>query len=437
MQLIQNHVGRFERYNIARNDAGFYTSVGITARYQFPSRLLENGIKNLIFHALHNLICRHPALGITVGGTPQSPSWVRLASIDLEKVVQFEDALSDNTTPLIEAAHQIPFEKSSPLWRVLVVKLPIDMSFDVAVFLHHAIADGTSGLAFHSTLKEALSETSNTLNSMVEVPRLDLLPALEDIHPLPLSLSFVLSQVVQTFLPSSDKQCWTGPPFRSENNITHLRTVIFPFARVESLLRLCRSNNTTITALITVTIANILAQIYPQYSRFTSVGAMSFRRFTGTDKSQIVNYVSSFSHKFSRVSQAGYIPCSSFSWNAVQSCHEDIKAATASAKNQKVGLLRYVNDYANYFRKRVGKKRDYSFEVSNVGVLSQNSESVIKRVIFSQSSSVPGAAYVFSVATAEGGDMAIALTWQDGIIETETAETILSQLETDLNSFTP
>ena len=406
----------------------------MTARYQFPPQLLENGIKNLIFRALHNLIYRHPALGITVGGTPHSPSWIRLASIDLEKVVQFEDVLSDNTTPLIEAAHQIPFKKSSALWRVIVIKLPLDLSFDVAVFLHHAVADGTSGLAFHSTLKDALSETSSIPNSVVEVPRLDLLPALEDIHPLPLSLSFVLSQVIHTFLPGSDRQCWTGPAIRSENNITHLRTVFFPITRVEALLRLCRSNNTTITALITVTIANIIAQVYPQYSRFTSVGAMSFRRFTGTDKSQIVNYVSSFSHKFSRVPQAGYIPCGSFSWDAVQSCHEDIKAATASARNQKVGLLRYANDYANYFRKLVGKKREYSFEVSNVGVLSQNGESVIKRVIFSQCSSVTGAAYVFSVATVEGGDMAIALTWQDGIIKTETAETVLSQLETDLNS---
>src|SRR5579862_1078402 len=191
------------------------------------------------------------------------------------------------------------------------------------------------------------------------------------------------------------------------------------------------------TALIIVLVANVLAEVYPEYSHFASGSAMSFRRFTGTPKTAIVNYVSSFSNRFSSSRESGYLDCSAFSWDAVRACHGEIKAATATAKDQKVAMLKFANDYPSYFRKQIGKKREFSFEVSNVGLYDcENSIAPIKRITFSQSSNVIGPPYVFSIATVKGGDMALALTWQEGIVEPETAEKVLLKLKERTQNFT-
>jgi hypothetical protein len=165
---------------------------------------------------------------------------------------------------------------------------------------------------------------------------------------------------------------------------------------------------------------------------------MSFRRFTQADTRDMVNYVSSISHRFSSKSKAGYINCGgNFSWNAVRACKREIDAATASPKNHGLGLLRYLNDYGTWLRSRIGQERLESFEVSNIGVMDggldhQSNVAKVKRILFSQSSNVMGPAYVFNIATVKGGDLAIALTWQDGILNDEVAENVLVGLDTEL-----
>jgi hypothetical protein len=56
----------------------------------------------------------------------------------------------------------------------------------------------------------------------------------------------------------------------------------------------------------------------------------------------------------------------------------------------------------------------------------------IRRILFSQSSNVVGPAYVFSVATANGGDLGIGLTWQDEIVDLGSAERVLAGLDSEL-----
>jgi hypothetical protein len=167
---------------------------------------------------------------------------------------------------------------------------------------------------------------------------------------------------------------------------------------------------------------------------------MSFRRFTGTDQKAMVCYVSAFSHQFSSSGESNYIPCSGdFSWNAVETCHREIKVATASPRNQKIGLLRFLSDYEGFFRKQVGQEREFSFEISNVGGMDVESGvdhcAGIDRIIFSQSSNVVGSALAFSIASVNGGDLAIALTWQKGIVEDDLAVKVLQTLEAELAAF--
>ena len=207
---------------------------------------------------------------------------------------------------------------------------------------------------------------------------------------------------------------------------------------MDVLLRLCRENNVTITSLLVVVIARVLAKIYPSYQRFTCKTAISLRRFTGTDERAMVSYVSSIRHYFSSARRTGYIDCGgNFSWSAVRACRQDINAATASPKNQVIALLRFLDNHVGWFRKQVGAKRADSFEVSNIGVMDgglddQSKVAKIKRILFSQSSNVMGPAYIFSVATAKGGDLAIGLTWQDGIVDIESVQKVLVGLAAEL-----
>jgi Alcohol acetyltransferase len=423
--------------------------------------LLINGIETLTFGAIRRMVEMHPVLGLSIADEGSvKPSWTRLPKIDLREVVQFvklDKQATESYCGIIETTHDKPFgdDGERPLWRIVVIEHRGSSSnetstrvhtIDVAFFVHHGISDGMSGIAFHLGFLDALNRPAiekdipQLADPIVVPPRLVLLPPIEA-HPLPLSLFFIASTVFKSLLSSSaDKLLWTGPPIRAENNTTHLRTLFIPAPIVDSLLRLTRENGVTLTSLLSVVIARLLATTYPEYQRFSSTTAMSFRRFTGMDKRAMVLYVSSFRHRFSSVRKVGYIDCGgTFSWDAVRACKLEIDAATASPKNQTVGLLKFLDDYASYLRKKVGSKREYSFEVSNVGVmdggLDDHAKDVrVKRILFSQSSNVTGGACVFSVASVKGGDLAVGLTWQDGMVEAELASKVLLGLETELQS---
>ena len=422
----------------------------MTARYEVGEQFVKD-IDNVVFGALRQVINQHSALGITIfDETSKNPSWVRLKQIDLTKIVRFVNGeMGGEITPIIESAHQTGFGslEELPLWRVVVVSWPsedVRHYIDVGIFFHHGMCDGKSGIAFHIAFLDALNNLpiAEKHPSIIDVPKLDMLPPIEEAHKLPLSIFFIVSQLLKSIWPASpDKSCWTGQPIHSEHNVTRLRTLFLPSDVVEILFNLCRKHNVTITSLLTVIIARVLAETFPQYTRFTNTTAMSFRRFTGTDNRAMVNYVSSFGHRFSSTATHDHIQCGGeFNWDAVKVCHQEIKNATASPKNQQVGLLKFLNDYEGWFRKKVGQNREHSFQVSNVGVIDGQKTGKdnpwIERMIFSQSSSVTGAALVFSIASAKGGELAIALTWQEGIVEVESAEKVLDILELHLHRLT-
>jgi hypothetical protein len=149
----------------------------------------------------------------------------------------------------------------------------------------------------------------------------------------------------------------------------------------------------------------------------------------------MVNYVSSFGHHFSSAGESGYIPCGEFSWDAVRKCNAEIKGATSSPKNHRVGLLRFVSKYDGYFLKQVGHQREYSFQISNLGVVDvpHDGATSIDQIIFTQSSSVTGSALAYSIASVKGGDVIIATTWQKGVVEYELEERVRGTLEMELN----
>ena len=433
------------------------------------SRLLENagGMENVIFAVLNSLVQRHPALGLSIAGEmTQSPSWIRLDKIDLREVVQFKDMSEDYQ--FIEDMHQRAFDRMGelPLWRVVVVGRPpqeltslIDQRkdeaggeetiFKVGFFYHHAIGDGKSGAAFHMDFLDTLNALAGadpvigiSADAVIEPPKLDLLPSVEGARSWPLSTMFIVSRAFKELVLPDNPSLWTGPPVQfSPDRLpkTRLLTLFVDSQTVARLTHRCRQNGVTITPLLSVVIARLLARRHPTEGVFTGTIALSLRRFTGIDDRKIVNHVASVTTHFATHPKSGYLFASGsnpFDWSVVRSCKKAIDTVAMSPANQDTILLRFLKDYSGWFKKRIGKRREASFELSNIGAvgggIGKGDTARFTRIIFSQPASVTGPPYCFCVATVNGGDMAIALTRQDGILEDKAAREVLAALEGEI-----
>jgi hypothetical protein len=435
------------------------------------SRLLKNagGMENIIFAVLNGLVQRHPALGLSIAGEmTQTPSWIRLDKIDLREVVQFKDV--NEGYHFIEDMHQRAFDRMGelPLWRVVVVGRPpqeltslIDQRkdeargeesvFEVGFFYHHAIGDGKSGPAFHMDFLDILNALAGTdpvtsvlTDGVIAPPKLDLLPSVEEARTWPLSMVFIAGRILKEFVLPKNPLLWIGPPVQfSPDRLpkTRLLTLFVDSETVSRLTHRCRQNGVTITPLLGVVIARLLARRHPTEGIFTGTIALSLRRFTGVDDRKIVNHVGSVTTHFATHPKSGYLFTSGsnpFDWSVVRSCKKAIDAVAMSPANQDTILLRFLKDYSGWFKKRIGKRREAFFELSNIGTVGGGMENGgtarFTRIIFSQPASVTGPPYVFCIATVNGGDMAVALTWQDGILEDEAARDVLAALEGEIHT---
>src|SRR5204862_4919829 len=126
---------------------------------------------------------------------------------------------------IIESAHQTPIEThvDLPLWRLIVVMGKDLQTIEVAFLWHHAMGDGVSGFVFHQTFLHALNNVKNSLDTIIEIPHFDLLPSLEEAHPLPTSITYLITSVLKRALPTAETSYWSGPVICSTNKTSQLR----------------------------------------------------------------------------------------------------------------------------------------------------------------------------------------------------------------------
>jgi hypothetical protein len=410
---------------LAQSQTGFYTSVSMTARYELSADLIrDSDIECLIFAALRKVINRHAPLGVSIRESSE-PCFFRLPRIDLREVTRFSS--EPNITSFLESAHRMSMgtQGELPLWRVIVMtNKDIAHTIDVAFLFDHAICDGLSGFAFHHELLHALYSVRCPTSPIVDVPQLSLFQPIEEAYPLPPLPELPPANV--------DEFCWSGARVNVENQTNHLRIFYLSPSILEAVLKLCRDNNVAFTSLFNVSVARFLSKTYPEYSLFRGLCAMSSRRFTGMDNREMVNYVEPFFQQFSAAPGTSGIQCGGkFTWNAVRECDREIKAVTAGTGSNHQFPCLSVQEFSNELMKFIGKRRLCAFSISNVGVFDQNvlDRVQITRVTFSQSIHINGAAFQFTLATVIGGELAVALTWQEGVVEVNIAEQMLYDLE--------
>jgi hypothetical protein len=484
-----NRLGQFERFNILRNHVKFHNNVQVAATYNIPQRLLQTAtidvLQTLIFAALKETLNHQPIMGVTIAdeGSPE-PKWRRLAKIDLGEVVKIVDTdPKSGMDEWVREGHGLPFERPDelPLWRVTVAaqKAAITkgdsdvISFTVGFFYHHAIGDGLSGGAFHLTFLDALNALLSgkiklpidiTEAAIVSPPNLPLVPNIEIATRLPVSILFVLKQIINTYVYSPiDPLNWSGPAISSGTPrppVTQIRSFSLPVSIVTALLALCRREKTTITALLTTLTARRLSTLYPTHSRFTATVPFSLRKFSGHKARDMGCFVSNIEPYFSSevAPPRGYISCRSTTgseesrseigdeelWASARATKRVIDAKTANIKDQNVSLLKFVSDFPGFFYGKLGSKRENAFEISNIGVLDGGAlgdgsvgghggegkpRVCFDRVLFSASQVFYGPPFYFCVASAKGGDMTVALSWEKNVVEEDDAVGMLDWLE--------
>ncbi|PVH81781.1 hypothetical protein DL98DRAFT_514436 [Cadophora sp. DSE1049] len=464
--------GNMERFNILRNHVNFYNNVQVSATYTIQRSALQSpdlaSFTHLIHSALGETLNSQPILNVVIEdeGTPQ-PKWKRAETIDFRELVKItEHDPSSSPDAWLTEGHKEPLDRVDkiPVWRVRVGVQKSDLSgesttisFILAFYGHHAIADGVSCGAFHITFLEAMNNLIgnpsliNTSPLFRPTANLELLSSLEDATPLPISIWFAIKQIIKAFFYNPvDPKNWSGPPVApSLPTITpNLRTFSLGPSKVNSLLQKCRDNRTTLTALISVLTARKITEMHPSHSHIAGVVPFSFRKFSGHSPRAMGVFVSSVTPYFASESNPprGYIPCTSTSddkpngpknkelWESARQTRQFIAASSASPKNQMVGMLRFAPDFKGFFLGLFGKKRDHAFEVSNIGVVDGgigggDEKASFDKMVFSTGLCVYGDPFSVLVVSAKGGDLTVSVSWMSEVTEEKEGVALCHYLE--------
>ena len=423
------------------------------------------------------VIARHPVLSaIPVDEDKPDTFFVRLPQIDLRRAVKFvttehdgqgdEGRKDSELDAVIEGQHNINFKAEYgqlPFWRVIVLHPAGTVSsFALCFVFHHSLADGASGLAFHRSFLSALNTKCelqsvvskaagdpNSVNPVVYPPQNPLLPSLEDVLPLPLSVTYVVKTLWNEFIAKAPQNVWTAAPITTSASMqSHFQSFSLSASSTQRLLVTSRTNSTTLTATVETLLAATLFEHLPsdKYLRLMANGAISLRRLMPNDiidDDSMGTYVSTYKVMHLRPThgsgQGSDKSTESFSWDEAGR----VKAIIEVELNQKgndsvVGLLRYAGDLTSYLGKKIGKERDQSFEVSNIGVFKpapvHDGDDLwsVARMVFSQSANVVGPALGTSLVTGGDGRLSVGFSWLDGVVETEWVEMVMRALKSKM-----
>lgn len=445
-------LGLLERYSTSRHNIKFYYNAAIAASYTLPDSFTLPA-KDYIYRACASLIQKHPILSaIPVGEDTNETYFARLPEVDLDQPVSFQKRSSAfpgenekdiELEELLNIQHNTLFPAPRPHWRLSVLlDAENKRRFTAAFVFHHGIADGTSAKAFHKTFLEAMhtaSEPSKETKRVVPSPSTPLLPNLEAVHPMTISIPYMASVLFKHKIWSwRDPGLWTGSEIRMPSQ-TKMRHLVIPQSLATVFKQTCRQNNTTITAALQVIVARALfAQVPDTVSQVQCSGALSSRRWLPdiiTDDS-IGVWIQDYNESYMRHDILG----DSFPWDEAKRSRKTIEGVLSlQGKNASPNMLKYINDFhQELFMSSIGQQRKATFEMSNVGFLSAGSDSSkpqVGRMLFSQSASVTGCATEVSVVMGGDGCLVLAFSWQKGVLDDDLVSSSMEFVEKELHGF--
>lgn len=446
------------------------------------------------YPAIEHCMKSHPILCAAIkDAETEKPSFVRPMHLELKNHVRIlapmaGDSNADEDDAVKQAiidCHDRFFQHSDgvPHWDVTIVRLASKAKPETRLLVlfsfSHSHGDGTSGLAFHRTFLDGLRRipqlaSDRNRDSVVDTPANSLLPSMENATNLTISWKYLLGVLVAPKLPRflndwlglsplspATTKTWLGNSisYTPGDHRTSLEVLTIPSGQVVELLERCREHGARLTALLHQLVVYSLRQALPQYSsspanpELVATTPLNLRHLIAkwASSADMANAVSAVHELFSPTLE----PNESFDvetiWAKARESGSKMATSASTLQNQPVGLLHYVSAFRPFFTDQLGKPRDASYEISNIGsfdpagTFAKDSECEfvpavkpgnswdIDTMFFSQPANVAGATLCYSVVSRKGGDLVICESWQSGVLgvsdETAFAKSILRCIE--------
>ena len=430
-------LGLLETYHSVRSHLKMDTGVFVCARYHGPATL----DKNTLYPALASLLKNHRILSTQVQAAhTKQPRYVLLKTVDLSRVVFFRDTEGKELREIVEFQFKehLPLAEEIPLWRLIV--LPDNM---IIFHYSHSICDGQSGLAFHRLLLSALntiSPSQEDFSSIVTIPDdLQLHPPTEKLTKTSVSPLTLCKEVTVLVVPTILRKIgssWTGNAVpKSSDAFTNLRLWTISSKDVDSLLKICRSHKCTLTSFIhtvaVVVFGVILRDAPKKYKYIATDIPVSLRRFTGIPAAAFCDHVST-TYFFPRIARYSDELANDYDALAKQFPWDDAAENAASLQTRSgearelYGAMRLLfGQFQSFLKGFRGKKREGSFEVSNLGRFpkdpldSQASETSwhIEDMFFGLCDSWLGPAIKLGVVGSQDGSVGLCFCWGTEAVE--------------------
>ncbi|CAH0019157.1 unnamed protein product [Clonostachys rhizophaga] len=442
---------------------GIFRCVIITARYQPPSSLVpcfSSSQQDAYFTAaLASVVKDQPMLrvGLLHEDNPKKTSFSHVENMTLSNHFEYrsvhctsEDDYERQLASTQSWLHDQlwPNLAACPPWRIIILR-PVSSSFSTSEFdimfgYHHSLFDGTSGKEFHQYLLAALQSQPTNPDPIFTLhfpspPQLPL--SQEEAIGFKNSYSFLLrgfwNLAVPSFFKSRQQRLWTAQPIRLHHPYkTRIHVVEIDAASLASLLIACRAQSSSLTSLLHALILSSLSRRMPT-SSFCSSTPISLRPWISDStpfQMRSLTTAHATPHPLPIVLGLGHPSATdALIWESARRVKQDVQSRLARIPiDDPMGFIPLIPDLMAYWRGKEGQPRDETWEVSNLGILEQDTPHdgwEITRALFSSGAMVTGAAMGFNVISVRGKGLTIGVTWQDGDIDEELVRNVARDIE--------
>lgn len=444
---ILTMAGHNEQRTISREDAGYYYAVIVGAVYKFAEDF-DPTSRTSFYYPLQRCIEAHPYLCVTIGDSSTDRSFYRrVPTIELEQHISIIDQSTITCNDLVEIEKILvsnvdePFCRGIPPWRIIV--LPLQQHYFVAFVYSHTIGDGPSAMAFHRTFLEACRDVKRSWQNIprsIETPARPLPAPFDTPERLQISWSFLLSPLVALYIPSFfskllglrvgtskvDAGTWTSSRIFYDPNVSKTKIKLREIEEhyLKDALKVARKNEAKLTGTLLQIISRALSKaiLDPDITNFVSQTSINMRGHVNIPNDEMGEFVSAAYIVHPRVDPSGRL--SDEDWAAARSFTHKLDKSASTLQDQPIGLLRYLPSIRKWTLGHIGRQRETSFEVSNIGAfsdgdgVSSDSETVarITKIVFTQPGHVIGPLLTFNFASAKGGSLIYTVTWRTGTL---------------------